>query len=432
MKFVLSPIHIIRSHLPLVSALLDRMSADGVSVHIVGGAVRDWLLGIPTADFDIEMMGLSDIDALKQRLKSLGKLNEVGRSFSVLRYQNDGYSVDFSLARQELKTARGHRGFRIDTDSVSDFGVAASRRDFTVNSIGIEWVFGRIVDPFNGRMDISKRVLRHVSDQFDDDPLRVLRAIQFAGRFGFSIHPDTSERCRRLDITELSPARIRAELEKLFRLSIRPSDGLRLLPDLGVMRAWPELGGWERGSGWDAGLNWVDAAAAMAPRPHFWTLICVWVSAWAIAGGASSGVIDRWLARWCDTVKVRQSIVAIVSVCTQVLQSNNPPSDAEMRHFSTRAPLKEVLVVVAAALAEYPQRVGHLRGQVMRLGIMEGPPQPLVTGKSLMALGIPTGPHLGEMLRDFYSAQLDGRLTSVDQAIKIAREIWQSSDDALM
>src|SRR5690606_22483702 len=135
----------------------------------------------------------------------------VGEAFAVYKLGRD---LDVSLPRRERKIARGHRGFAVTGDPDMSFEEACSRRDFTINAILKDPLTGEVVDPFNGRSDIASKVLRHVSDDtFAEDSLRVLRAAQFAARFGFEVAPETAELCRSIDVTDLPRERIWGELE---------------------------------------------------------------------------------------------------------------------------------------------------------------------------------------------------------------------------
>src|SRR5262249_20129574 len=151
--------------------------------------------------------------------------------------------LDVSIPRRERKTGKGHRGFAIEGDPEMSFEEATSRRDFTINAILQDPLTGEIVDPFNGKEDIARKIIRHVSDaSFADDSLRVLRAAQFAARFEFDIAPKTVEICKKIDVTDLPKERIWGEFEKILLRAQKPSIGLRWLYELGVVdKLFPEL-----------------------------------------------------------------------------------------------------------------------------------------------------------------------------------------------
>jgi|GEM_PF-4669217 len=165
-----TPIHTLRTKLPLVSSVLDTISGlEGVPI-IVGGAVRDWLMGTVASDFDIEIFNINSLEHLEFLLKPLGKLELVSHAFGVLRYRSAEGNVDFTLPRKEHKISDGHSGFSVEFITESNFKDAAVRRDFTINAIGIDWLSGAILDPYNGQTDIRARCVRHISSAFTEDP----------------------------------------------------------------------------------------------------------------------------------------------------------------------------------------------------------------------------------------------------------------------
>src|SRR5277367_2384607 len=176
-------------------AMLDSVRRIG-RPRLVGGCVRDWLLGRPITNFDIEVGGV-DFEGLRRALSPFGATDVVGRSFGVIKVRGEGGAEhDFSLPRRESKTGAGHRGFAVEPDpSLSDED-AAARRDFTVNAIALDPFTGALIDPFDGRADLKARILRHTGPAFTEDPLRVLRAFQLAARFDFTLEPGTASLCR--------------------------------------------------------------------------------------------------------------------------------------------------------------------------------------------------------------------------------------------
>lgn len=168
--------------------LARRVNAGGGRAMLVGGCVRDELMGISHKDWDVEVYGIVPA-RLREILDSLGEVNVVGEAFAVYKIGND---LDVSIPRRERKVSDGHRGFVVEGDPEMTFDEACSRRDFTINAILEDILTGEIVDPLDGRGDIEKKVLRMVSERsFPEDSLRVLRAAQFAARFEFAIDSET-------------------------------------------------------------------------------------------------------------------------------------------------------------------------------------------------------------------------------------------------
>src|SRR5918992_2576403 len=180
---------------------------------LVGGCVRDRLLGRGVKDWDVEVYGVEPA-SLRALLGRFGSVNVVGEAFTVYKLGRD---LDVSIPRRERKSGRGHRAFVIEGDPAMSVEDATRRRDFTINAILQDPLTGELIDPFAGEKDIAAGVLRAVSaETFVEDSLRVLRAAQFAARFEFEIAPETVELCRTMDLTDLPAERVWGELEKLL------------------------------------------------------------------------------------------------------------------------------------------------------------------------------------------------------------------------
>ncbi|HWS78730.1 MAG TPA: multifunctional CCA addition/repair protein [Thermomonas sp.] len=203
-------------------------------IYLVGGAVRDDLLGLPAGDNDHVVVGASVQDMLDAGFR------QVGRDFPV--FLHPATSEEYALARTERKSARGHAGFVVHADPSVTLAQDLRRRDFTINAIARD-AGGTLVDPFGGARDVEQRVLRHVGEAFVEDPLRVLRAARFMARFasqGFSVAPETLALMRAIstsgELAELVPERVWQELAKALR-SATPSAFLRTLRDAGALHA---------------------------------------------------------------------------------------------------------------------------------------------------------------------------------------------------
>ncbi|MGH9141381.1 MAG: CCA tRNA nucleotidyltransferase, partial [Vicinamibacterales bacterium] len=223
---------------PRVDRIATAVRDAGGRALIVGGWVRDQLLGLPDAsNVDLEVFGLPG-DRLRTLLEAFGRVEAVGESFQVYKIGD----IDVSLPRRDSKAGRGHRGFVVTGDPKMSIEEAARRRDFTVNAISWDPLTGEHFDPFNGRADLQRRLLRVVDPlTFGDDSLRVLRAVQFAARFSLALEESTADICRRIALDDLPPERIWGEFEKLL-LAPRPSIGFAIALDLGVMATlFPEL-----------------------------------------------------------------------------------------------------------------------------------------------------------------------------------------------
>ncbi|RPJ55856.1 MAG: hypothetical protein EHM24_30910, partial [Acidobacteria bacterium] len=219
-------------------AIAEAVQRAGGRALLVGGWVRDRLLGLASKDIDLEVFGLP-APALRALLERFGRVETVGESFTV--YKVGG--IDVALPRRESKIGRGHRAFAVEGDPGMPFEEAARRRDFTINAVGWDPLTGEYLDPFDGRADLARRLLRVVDPvTFPDDSLRVLRAVQLAARFELSADPQTVSLCRSIPLDDLPAERIWGELEKLLLLPARPSIGFALaLESSAIHRLLPEM-----------------------------------------------------------------------------------------------------------------------------------------------------------------------------------------------
>ncbi len=215
------------------------VAAAGGRAVLVGGYVRDRLLGVDSKDYDVEIYGLSP-DAVADLLADFGELIQVGRAFGVLRVK--GIEADFSLPRRDSKSGSGHRGFDIAFDPNLDFAEASRRRDLTVNSIGLDPLSGEILDPQGGRADLTHGVLRATdAKHFAEDPLRGLRTAQFAARLEMAPDEELTGLCSKLDLAELPAERIYEELHKLLVKARKPSLGFEFLSRAQLLHFFPAL-----------------------------------------------------------------------------------------------------------------------------------------------------------------------------------------------
>lgn len=212
---------------------------------IVGGAVRDVTAGVDNKDTDIEVHGAS-LDRLADAYRSAGfRVDEVGKQFGVLKVSKHGVVSDLDIAvpRRENAVGAGHRDFEVQHDADMTVTDAAERRDFTINAMMFDPRLGVLVDPFNGAEDLKSKTLRAVSDKFAEDPLRVLRGVQFAGRFGLDIDPETALMCKNLrpHYSELAHERVAEEWTKLFTKGVHADAALRVLVATGWDDTLPGL-----------------------------------------------------------------------------------------------------------------------------------------------------------------------------------------------
>jgi tRNA nucleotidyltransferase (CCA-adding enzyme) len=231
---------------PETERVLNGLRAAGGRPLIVGGAVRDGLLArthggtVDSLDVDIEVYGLST-EEVRKALP--GEVNEFGQDFAVFNTSLNGQDFDVALPRQDNKTGEGHRGFVVDTDPDMPFEVAFARRDFTMNAMGWDSATGELVDPLGGRADLESGILRHPSEHFSEDPVRVLRGVQFAGRFNMELAPETAQLCQEMApaFHQLNKSGIWKQFRKLSTEGTHLSKALEALHASGWEKHFPGL-----------------------------------------------------------------------------------------------------------------------------------------------------------------------------------------------
>lgn len=460
--------------------LCEAIGRTGGRALLVGGWVRDYVRDVPDkGDYDVEVYGL-DAERLKSLLASLGPVNAVGEAFTVHKLQLDDSAgpggrivVDVSLPRRESKTGRGHRGFAVVGDGEMSVEEAARRRDFTINAIMFDPISNEFIDPYSGREDIERRVLRAVDPTtFIDDSLRVLRAMQFAARFEYVIDPTTIALCRTIDLTDLPAERVWGEVEKWLLRSRRPSIGWWAALELGIVdHLWPEIKallGCPQDPEWhpegDVFIHTgmvIDEARKLIddlPRPK---QIAVMLGALChdlgkppttrmedgrirsrghdAAGAAiTAAFLDRLRLHTLDGYDVRGAVVALVANHLTPVQyyrarlGSDAASDGAFRRLALRV---EPDLLYRVARADCLGRTGDFEPlaeewfleRIRTLAIEERAPLPILMGRHLLELGLSPGPLVGEVAREVYELQLDGKVDSLDKAIAAAKEILKSN-----
>jgi tRNA nucleotidyltransferase (CCA-adding enzyme) len=223
----------------LARRVAEAVAREGGRALLVGGYVRDRLLGIEATELDLEVFGLS-FEKLEKLLSTFGEVIHVGKAFGVFRVK--GLEIDFSLPRRDSKISPGHTGFDVAYDPDMTFTEAARRRDLTMNAIGLDPLTLEYLDPHGGRRDLRDKRLRATDPaHFPEDPLRGLRVAGFAARFEMAPDDELKGLCSKLDLTELSAERVFSELEKLLLRSEKPSIGFELLRETRLLRFFPEV-----------------------------------------------------------------------------------------------------------------------------------------------------------------------------------------------
>lgn len=227
---------------PNTEKVLAQLENDGYTPYIVGGSVRDALMGKESKDVDIEVYHGTP-EQIARSLRKIGQVDEVGKSFGVLKIRIGNEDFDVSLPRKDSKKGDGHRGFTVEVTPELSLYEATARRDFTINALMYSHKHGFIIDQHGGLKDLERKELRHVSEAFDEDPLRVLRGVQMSSRFGMDLHPSTIEKAQTLKngFSELATERVQIEFEKLYTKGTNPAKALKFLKETGWDANFPGL-----------------------------------------------------------------------------------------------------------------------------------------------------------------------------------------------
>jgi tRNA nucleotidyltransferase (CCA-adding enzyme) len=448
----------------VANEICGAVAAAGGRALIVGGWVRDRLMGHPSKDVDVEVFGV-DAERLRELLKPFGPVNTVGESFTVYKVAG----LDVSLPRRESKTGRGHRGFTVTGDPSMTIAEAARRRDFTINAISWDPLTGEYLDPFHGRTDMEDHLLRAVDPAtFGEDSLRVLRAIQFAARFEFTVDESTKALCRRISLDDLPAERIWGEIEKLLLRARKPSIGFALALELGITeRMFPELDAlvgcpqepeWHpEGDVWIHTLLVIDEARKRIDDLPYPQQVAVMLGAVCHdlgkppttafldgrirsleheeAGVApATRLLDRLNVHSLQGYDVRREVLGMVANHLKpgmFAKAEPPVGDGAFRRLAQKVDL-ELLARIAKSDCEGRgggfdcSAMDRFLERARQLGVEHAPPQPLVKGRHLLALGVAPGPALGDVLRQVYERQLDGTVQDFDAAFALARELARS------
>jgi tRNA nucleotidyltransferase (CCA-adding enzyme) len=429
----------------------------------VGGFVRDRILNRPSKDLDMEVFGIPQ-DTLPALLQSLGKVVPAGQAFPVYKLGD----VDVALPRRESKTGRGHKGFTVEGDPAMPFDEAARRRDFTINAIGWDPLTDEYLDPFDGRRDLGLRVLRVVDPEtFADDSLRVLRALQFAARFELTIDPETARICAAIALDDLPAERIWGEFEKLLLQAARPSIGFALGRELGVIHQLlpemeplfdcPQDPEWHpEGNVWIHTLMVIDKARELnadLDRPRLAAIMLAAIghdlgkpATTAVIDGRvkspnheamgvapATQILDRLNINTLDGFDVRAQVLGLVAEHLRPIaffKASDTVTDGAFRRLAQKVDLE---LLARFARADCHGRAGTFDcsgidwfiERARALGVEHKPPAPILLGRHLMQLGVEPGPSMGEILRAVYELQLDGTVTSLEDAKREASELLQ-------
>jgi tRNA nucleotidyltransferase (CCA-adding enzyme) len=416
----------------------------GGRAFLVGGMVRDRLLGGDAQDLDLEVYGI-EAEPLEALLNRFGKVHLVGQHFAVLHLSTEHGNAEVSLPRTESKTGPGHRGFAVSADPQLSVREASRRRDFTVNAMLEDPLTGEVLDPWNGRADLERGLLRHVSSAFAEDPLRVLRVGRFVARFGWRVFPETAALCRSLDLSELPRERIEMEWRRIFAgkfpgrglLALELCGALRYFPELQALRGVPQDPVWHpEGDVLQHTALCLDAAVSRRDE-----MGDVWTEMLAVLchdlGKATHTGFERgrWrcpahdvegeaptrslLERLNGVVDVVDPVVALVREHlrpSQLYFARDKVKDGAIRRLATRVDIPALCRVAwsdaagrSEPLPDPWESEAWLLDRAAGLGVREQGPVNFLRGSDLLERGWEAGPDIGVCLREAFELQLDGK-----------------------
>lgn len=401
-----------------VKRIAEAVHEAGGRALVVGGYARDRIMEevkdpkelkvLVSKDIDLEVYGIEK-DKLESLLKDFGEVREVGKQFEV--FQVDG--IDVSLPRRDKQVGPGHRDLKTEYDPNMTYEEAFRRRDFTMNAIGIDPLTDKIIDLYDGVKDIKAGIIRMVDPEtFGDDPLRPLRAAQFAGRFGFTIEPKTLKAARAVDMTGLPAGRIGEEWVKMLTLSPKPSVGLNAAQELGIIKQLhPQLESIVGAQHVVPKLyEQLDRAAELdlEPNNRLNTMLVI---------------LTKDMSEPKKFLRGIEMSMERVDRIERLIREHGFGSDDP-------AEIKKLAARLFPATIEELFRVQDVLGQESdlleradKLGVAFVPEPRILGGDDLIKLGMKEGKELGRVLEQVYFAQLEGKVSDLKEAKKFAKKL---------
>ena len=437
------------------------VKAAGGRAYCVGGAVRDMLLGLPPKDIDLEIYSLPP-ERIEEILEGRFRIEKVGKSFGVWILK--GLDIDVSVPRRERKTGLSHKDFAIDADPFLSVEEACARRDFTVNAILYDIEKDEFIDPFGGMEDLKRGLLRHTSDRFAEDPLRVLRAMQFAARFNMEVCPETVGLCSRIKMEALPAERVFEEWKKLILKGKKISIGLKFLRDCGWIKYFPELAatvGCEQDPSWHPEgdvfthtMHCMDSFAAdrigddkedlivgLAVLCHdFGKPLCtrrgndgkIHSYAHDVLG---AGPARTFLERLTRERALIDAVIPLVERHMAILDMwRSNAGDAAIRRLANKVGRIDRLVRIDKAdrqgrppVEAGPSPQGEwIIAKAEALAVKDSAPKPIIMGRDLIAMGLKPSVKFSEILKAVYEAQLDGAFSDKASALSYLKNFLDS------
>jgi tRNA nucleotidyltransferase (CCA-adding enzyme) len=448
----------------------------GGACFIIGGAVRDFFMnsihgfGTTPKDFDCEVFGISQPD-LVSVLSAFGRVSEVGASFGVTKLSTPTDEFDFSLPRRDNLTGKGHKGFDVVVDTTMTPTDAAFRRDFTMNAISFDIVEGTFFDPFGGIEDIQNLTLKHVSHHFSEDPLRVLRGMQFCSRFNLNPSPELLVLSQSIvsEFATLPVERVREEWMKWAKGNT-PSAGLKFLKDSGWLVHFPELSvlvncpqqpEWHpEGDVWEHTLHTVDAMAFQCQRDGIvgehraklmFGALCHDMGkpattvfsdgAWRSPAHDVIGMTPtrNFMQRIFSVEGQKEdsdfTVFAVKATQLHMRHLGFEGSKSQVRRLALEFSIADLVQIVEADHNARPfspstwaenSEVRHMLRIADEIGVTTNAPKPLIMGRDLIMMGIKQSKEMGDILKSIFQAQLDGAFDDKPSALLFAEDFLKN------
>jgi putative nucleotidyltransferase with HDIG domain len=429
-------------NMALADAIIERLRGEGHAAFLVGGCVRDLLLGKTPKDFDVATSARPE-----ELLRLFPGADQVGAHFGVVLVHEGGEHVEVATFRSDLGYADGRHPVAVEfeTDPRQD----ALRRDFTINALLMDPASGEIVDFVGGRADLEARVIRAIGDpeaRFREDHLRLLRAVRFAARLGFEIEAETFGAMRRLaaSIQSVAAERVRDEIARILTEG-GARRGFELLDTAGLLvEILPEI----------AAMKGVAQPPEFHPEGDVWTHTLIMLeglrepSLTMALGVLLHDVGKPGTFRIAERIRFDGHVEKGIEIAHALLTRLRFPNDviagaealiANHMKFMETPRMRESTLKRFMRLPDFEEHMalhrldclsshGHLDNyEFVRQKQAEVPPEalkpaPLVTGKDLIAAGFRPGPAFGVVLSEIEDAQLEGRISSAEEALRMARE----------
>jgi len=396
-----------------LDTIFNKLYAFNIRPIIVGGYIRDVLLGIPSNDIDIELYGISSLEEVEKILLEFGNVNSVGKSFGVCKLSYKGLDLDFSLPRKDNKIASGHQGFKITVDTNLDFKTAAGRRDFTINAIGYDVKNKKILDPYHGREDLDKKILKAVdNEKFKEDPLRVLRAVVFASRFDMKLDKSLEFTCKHMIqnklLDELPKERIFQEIKKLLLKSNNPSGGFYLLKDLGAFSFFKEFNT----------LDEKEYAVILNALQKLKTFQITSDKEFVILALAvmTSKFSDMQTQTFLNRITNEKTVIEKVFTFHKIDFNLDNLNDYNIYTLARKTDIKFYSYYLYV-IQNKKEEIEYLLKKAKKLNVLHEPILPLIKGKDLIKLGLQPSKEFSKILEYTYQAQIQNAFKDKPSAL---------------